>query len=74
MNYKAMSLANLTATLKALLEGLENKMVIINARGDMPYCDVRRVIDMVSAAGAGAVKLKTERSIPGLTSYAAGIA
>jgi biopolymer transport protein ExbD len=61
LNYESMLLAELTAKLKALLEGREDKTVIITARGDMPYCDVRRVMDVVSAAGAGAIKLKTER-------------
>lgn len=61
LNYEPMPLAELTATLKALLEGREDKTVIITARGDMPYCDVRRVMDAVREAGAGASKLKAER-------------
>lgn len=61
LNSTSMPLAELQATLKALLEKRKDKVVIITAQGDMPYCDVRRVIDVVSATGDVAIKFKAEK-------------
>jgi biopolymer transport protein ExbD len=61
LNSTSLSLAELTATLKALLEKSKDRVVIITARGNMPYCDIKRVIDVASAAGAITTELKAER-------------
>lgn len=61
LNSTPVPLAELRATLKALLEKRKDKVVIITARGDMPYCDVRRMIDVVRAAGDVAIKFKAEK-------------
>lgn len=60
LNSKPMSLIELSATLRGLLEQRAVKTVFIKASRDRHYGDVVRVIDTIKGAGAAPIGLQTD--------------